>query len=204
MEFRDESMFYQVMELYRFLNQRVQEKLRPPRNLEWIDTSGPVGGIRHIEQTNLAFVVSKEFHWDMQRDFDPPPGYKWATCFEYLMEVERRSLILENRHDYVHMDVGGWNRYRWHYMYNIIFAFKDTPKNFRVVHCGMRLRSRAKTVVSLLEPGGIVLRTGDGEERFRVGFDPTDLGKGIWQGFAGIVCLKVGKTTSDSNSSSRM
>lgn len=197
-DFRDEAEYYQITDLYKFLNAKIEEETNPQPDTSWHDSTGPLQGIRRIEGTNLCFMVAKEFYWDLKKEFAPPKGYKWATCYEYIMEIERCSVALENRHDYVHMDVGGWNRYRWHDMYKVVFVFSDTCIHYRAVHSGMRLRSRAKTVVPLSEPGGIILRTGDGEERFRVGFGLNDENKMIWQGFAGIVCIKD-DTTSPKN-----
>lgn len=191
MDFKDEAEYYQIADLHKFLMEKISEKTDPEPDISWFDSTGPLGGIREIEGTRLCFMVAKEFYWDLKKKYTPPKGYKWATCYEYIMEIERCSVALENRHDYVHMDVGGWNRYRWHDMYKVVFVFSDTSKHYRAVHSGMRIRSRAKTVVPLSEPGGIILRTGDGDERFRVGFGLQDEMKMIWQGFAGIVCLKT-------------
>ena len=145
-------------------------------DLSWWDESGPLGGLRRISGTRIAFATSMDNWVDKETRFDPPNGYKWSTQAQYLDEYYKHRDILSKHKEWIHFGIGDWDNYRWKYARKIAFIFKDTFKGQRFVHSGMEVCdiNHVKSIYGLMAESPLM---------------EYDDQKGIVEGFAGLVLL---------------
>jgi len=142
----------------------------------WWDRSGPLGGLRRIKGTRIAFATAMDNWVATDARFEAPAGFIWAKQSQYLAEYHQRRKVMGAVREWIHFGVGGWQSYRWKYARKVAFIFSDTFRSKRFVHSGMEICdiNHVKSLFGLMAESPLM---------------DYDENRGIVEGFAGLVLL---------------
>jgi len=138
----------------------IKEKRLEPD--EWWDTTDSLGGIRQCTaDPNLYFLVSKSNLWDKEKEYIPPPGYRWITTGEGKQVFNNNivsSYIFSQTQAVTYKNQGGWSGYVWNGRKRCYFIFSDSKFTNLAKHAGSYDNAALHSISQTNLIAGIVCR----------------------------------------------